>query len=178
MFCSLGTFDAFRKIIAREGIAKGLWTGFSVTLLRDLPFAATYFTTYEMSKYYQKRILDDMGLLGHHDLNTANHLVAGATAGCFASFVTIPIDTVKTRIQTEALTLKKSKALELAQMQGNLNHIPPVSRSGMLEIATAIFKEEGMRGFFRGLAPRLLSIIPSASITFAAYEGYKTLLGV
>ena len=118
-----GTFDAFKKIVAREGIAKGLWTGFSVTLLRDLPFSATYFTTYEMSKYYQKRILAHFGLLGDRDLNTANHLVAGATAGCFASFVTIPIDTVKTRIQTEALTLKKSKALELIDMHKHVDHI-------------------------------------------------------
>jgi solute carrier family 25 iron transporter 28/37 len=149
-----------------------------VTLLRDIPFAASYFTTYEMSKYYQKKVLDQLGLLGDHDLNTVNHLVAGATAGCVASFVTLPIDTVKTRIQTEALTLKKSLVVELTQAHKPIDDIPQVPRSGMLKISKIIYQQEGLKGFYRGLAPRLISIIPSASITFAAYEGYKKILGV
>jgi solute carrier family 25 iron transporter 28/37 len=168
-----GTLDAFRKISRQEGLAKGLWTGFSVTLIRDLPFSVTYFTTYELSKHYQKVILGWLGLLGPHDLNTANHLVAGATAGCVASFVTMPIDAVKTRVQTEVLTHTGQKG-EVAGAP-RLTHAP---KKSMLATAKVIWAQEGIRGFYRGLVPRLVSIIPSASLTFASYELYKKLLHV
>jgi len=172
-----GTIDAFRKIATREGFAKGLWTGFFITLLRDLPFSATYFTSYELSKHYQKVILERLNLLGDHDLNIANHLVAGATAGCFASSVTMPIDAIKTRIQTETLTHKK-QAATVTTVGGAGPTLPPAARKGILATAKLIYAKEGVRGFYQGLVPRLLSIIPSASITFASYEMYKKFLNV
>ena len=41
-----------------------------------------------------------------------------------------------------------------------------------------IAKEEGLRGLTQGLCARLMYLVPAASLTFAAYEQYKRMLGL
>lgn len=171
----------------------GLWRGFSVTLLRDVPFAATYFTTYELAKHVQTKIL--MARTGGEPptLGTLNHLASGAWAGVSASIVTIPLDAVKTRIQTDRLvdrelhTVKRHPPASVVVAAANAvaakagqevsRPMPSGNRArGIWGTAMFIYHEEGLPGFFRGLPPRLVSIVPSASITFASYEFFKRLL--
>lgn len=52
--------DAFRKILKNEGLFGGLMSGYTVTLLRDVPFAATYFMTYELGKHVQLKAMTFM----------------------------------------------------------------------------------------------------------------------
>ena len=197
---SLGTWDAFRKIFTNEGIRTGLWRGFWVTLMRDVPFAATYFTTYELAKHTQSKLLLARIPTGESPtLGTLNHLAAGAWAGVAASTVTIPLDGIKTRIQTDRLVDRElhSKRREGAgavapadklvaaanavAAKGGQTASQPLATGrrarGILGTASVIFREEGVPGFFRGLPPRLFSVVPSSSITFAAYEVFKRLLG-
>lgn len=49
---------------------------------------------------------------------------------------------------------------------------------GIVGTFKTIAKEEGMKGFTRGLGPRLMYLMPAASLTFAAYEQYKRMLGL
>lgn len=150
-----GMLHAFKDIIATEGLRKGLLAGYTVTLLRDAPFAGIYFTTYEYLKKLQGGSL--LNVKGGDGLHAGNHLIAGATAGAVASTATIPVDVVKTRLQTQAVTA------------GSV-----VQYSGVVDAFKSILAEEGPRGFVRGLGARLLYIMPASSITFAAYEAYKT----
>eukprot|EP00804_Cyclotella_cryptica_P027529 CCRYP_007477-RC/>CCRYP_007477-RC protein AED:0.34 eAED:0.37 QI:382/0.5/0.33/1/0.5/0.33/3/0/385 len=46
-----------------------------------------------------------------------------------------------------------------------------------LAIAKTIFQKEGIAGFFRGLPPTLVGIIPSRSVYFYSYEQSKRFLG-
>lgn len=203
-FVCAGTLDAFRKIWAHEGVRRGLWRGFGVTLMRDVPFAATYFTTYELAKHQQTQLLlARAGQEGVARLGTVNHLAAGAWAGIAASLVTIPLDGVKTRIQTDQMVDRELHAVRprgpaAASMGagtgtvmaaanavaagGGQSASPPLASGkrarGVLATAAVMYRDEGIQGFFRGLPPRLVSVVPSSSITFAAYEGYKRLLGV
>jgi solute carrier family 25, member 33/36 len=50
-------------------------------------------------------------------------------------------------------------------------------RGQPMAIAQRIFQREGVRGFFRGLPPLLIGIIPSRSAYFYAYQTCKTALG-
>eukprot|EP00160_Parvularia_atlantis_P001471 Unigene11173_Nuclearia_a/m.34186 Unigene11173_Nuclearia_a/g.34186 ORF Unigene11173_Nuclearia_a/g.34186 Unigene11173_Nuclearia_a/m.34186 type:complete len:346 (+) Unigene11173_Nuclearia_a:37-1074(+) len=171
-----GTIDAFRKILRDEGLLGGLLSGYTVTLLRDVPFAATYFTTYELGKHVQTKIMrsayPDMV---ETDLKAVNHLVAGAGAGVAASVLTIPVDAVKTRIQTDALVDRRTTTPAGGPLRGADTSL---RLSGIVPTARAIYGEDGWRGFYRGLPARLASVVPSSSITFTIYEVYKRLLGV
>jgi len=86
-------------------------------------------------------------------------MIAGAGAGALGTIVTIPIDVVKTRLQTQ-LQLPKGERLY----------------SGIVDAFRTIVKTEGKGALLRGLVPRLFQTIPAASITFASYEFYKGLL--
>jgi len=148
-----------------------MWTGYFPSLARDVPHAAIYFSVYETAKYIQFRLRFGVHPAAAGDgtstttkkqrLNTANHLLSGATAGGIASALTIPLDVVKTRLQTQA-------TLPLEERRFH----------GIFSTLKTIYREEGMTGLTRGLGPRLAYVIPASSVTFACYEQYKKLLKV
>ncbi|CAM9799027.1 unnamed protein product, partial [Choristocarpus tenellus] len=72
-------------------------------------------------------------------------------AGSISTTVTCPIEVVKTQLQASSVA----------------------KGSNPLTIAGNIFRTEGVRGFFRGLAPGLIGIIPARSTYFWAYSKMK-----
>lgn len=44
---------------------------------------------------------------------------------------------------------------------------------GMSDAFRRTFQCEGIRGFYKGLFPNLLKVVPSASITYMVYEAMK-----
>eukprot|EP00887_Chlorella_sp_A99_P000233 scaffold13.g233.t1 len=80
-------WTAVRTILAREG-RRGLFAGYSSFLLRDLPFDAIEFGSYEAFK----RAYKTFALHDARDLNPAEHSVFGAVAGAFTGLVTTPLD--------------------------------------------------------------------------------------
>lgn len=81
---------AFMKDLWSRNRMNKIWTGVTPTLLRDVPFSAIYWGTYE---YSRKRL---------KNVNTNDFLKnfgCGYTAGVLAAVVTNPIDVVKTRMQ-------------------------------------------------------------------------------
>lgn len=44
---------------------------------------------------------------------------------------------------------------------------------GMFDAFCRTFQHEGFRGFYRGLLPNLLKVVPAASITYMVYESMK-----
>lgn len=41
-----------------------------------------------------------------------------------------------------------------------------------------IYREEGLRGYYRGLAPNFLKVAPAVSISYVVYENVRKQLGV
>ncbi len=54
----------------------------------------------------------------------------------------------------------------------------PIKYSGALDCFLGIFREEGIRGLYRGQVPSLLKTIPSVSIGYAVYDFSKQMLGM
>lgn len=80
--------------------------------------------------------------------------ICGALAGGIGSFLTTPMDVVKTRMMTS--TEYKS----------------------VLDAILRISREEGLLAFFSGTTPRLMHKIPANGLFFLSYEVLKTALGV
>lgn len=82
--------------------------------------------------------------------------IENSIMGCMASATTvcimIPMDTVKTRLVTQF------KYSELEQYKG------------IADCFSRVLKEEGVGAFYRGLWPRLLSVVPMIGIQFGVYE--------
>lgn len=53
---------------------------------------------------------------------------------------------------------------------------PPDSAApykGMSDVFWRTLKKEGYRGFYKGIFPNLLKVVPAASITYLVYETMK-----
>ncbi|KAM3066676.1 mitochondrial aspartate-glutamate transporter agc1 [Clarireedia jacksonii] len=129
----------------------GLYKGASACLLRDVPFSAIYFPTYN----HLKR--DYFGESQTKKLGIVQLLTAGAIAGMPAAYLTTPCDVIKTRLQVEA---RKGES----------------SYTGLGHAAKTIFKEEGFKAFFKGGPARILRSSPQFGFTLAAYEVLQGLL--
>ncbi|KAF2837815.1 calcium-binding mitochondrial carrier protein-like protein Aralar1 [Patellaria atrata CBS 101060] len=129
----------------------GLYKGASACLLRDVPFSAIYFPTYN----HLKR--DFFGESPTKKLGVVQLLTAGAIAGMPAAYLTTPFDVIKTRLQVEA---RKGET-----QYTTLRHC-----------AKTVWREEGFRAFFKGGPARILRSSPQFGFTLAGYEFLQHLL--
>jgi len=140
------------ELVRAQGI-RALWNGYTATLLRDVPFSALYWPLYEQSK----------AIMNLYTSNRDSFLVnfgSGAVAGSFASTVTLPFDVIKTIKQIE-MGEKDIMAVKPGRSRGNIT------------IAKELISEQGVRGLFAGLIPRLLKVAPACAIMISSYEFCK-----
>jgi Mitochondrial carrier protein len=143
-------------------------------------------------------------------------------AASIASICTIPLDNIKTRLQTQtchhscsreigcvlksesmqhtfdfnkckqlffkskifcigrttrqAFTTKKLEELKGGRADDCFNEQKRIKYRNISESVKIIYKEEGLRGFSKGILPRLCGQAPSAATSWAAYETMKGFL--
>jgi len=134
----------------------GFFKGFWVTILRDITFSGSYFGFYELFKYTAFKNVHEDKVNSH-----IVHFLCGASAGTASTMLSIPFDVIKTRMQTEGQLPEEMKKYKNIKQTFSL-----------------ILRNEGLWAFYRGLGPRLATTIPSASITFTAYEFFRKKLKV
>lgn len=148
-----GTIGTFKHIVANEGIT-ALWKGNVPAELLYVAYASIQFTTYRSTTLLLQRVFGkgkDKGLP-----KSAESFISGATAGATATATTYPLDLLRTRFAA----------------QGNDRVYASLRRA-----ISDIRRDEGVRGFFRGLSPALAQIIPFMGLFFAVYEGARLPLG-
>jgi len=97
-------------------------------------------------------------------LSSLNHrkqlasLMAGGFAGTFASTITCPLEVIKTKLQS------------ISSVESGGKH------ATFLSVARNIARQEGVRGFFRGLLPTWVGILPARATYFWAYSTTKSVL--
>ncbi|XP_068986388.1 mitochondrial glutathione transporter SLC25A40-like [Bombus flavifrons] len=141
--------QALKTVIKYNGVP-GLWMGLTTTLLRDVPFSAIYWLNYEAIK--QKFQVTQQTF-------TFN-FIAGAIAGSIAAFLTIPFDVVKTHRQ-----------IEMGEKE--IYSDKPGRIGGTWIVIKKIYMQNGVRGLFTGLIPRVIKVAPACAIMIATFEHGK-----
>jgi solute carrier family 25 iron transporter 28/37 len=113
-----------------------------------VPFTAVQFTTYE----YLKAVLNPSGVY-----SPITHVAAGGLAGAVAAAFTNPLDVAKTLLQT----------------RGSSDDARIRRARGMAEAFRIIWERNGVRGFARGLSPRVLTYMPSNALCWLSYEFFS-----
>lgn len=151
--------SCFNHVLKNEGF-KAFYISYPTTLLMNAPYTMIHFITYETVKHLLHLEEDEEDHHHddeedhhehHHSEHMWKHIVAGGLAGASGAAVSNPFDVIKTRLQTQG----------------------PAEYSGVRDTARRILIEEGMKGFWRGVVPRMLYHTPSAAITWATYEYMK-----
>lgn len=91
--------------------------------------------------------------------------LAGAIGGFTSGVVTCPLDVIKTKLQAQGA----HNALR------NGSHVgQPRLYNGLFGTASVIWKDEGLRGMYRGLGPIILGYLPTWAVWFTVYNKSKT----
>ncbi|KAJ8527124.1 hypothetical protein K7X08_029601 [Anisodus acutangulus] len=159
-----GGIDAFRKIIYSDGL-RGLYRGFGISILTYAPSNAVWWGSYSVAHrviwgcigcYCCKKDENGGGYRPDGKAMVAVQGVSAAMASGVSALVTMPLDTVKTRLQVlDTNGGKKSPTV--------------------LETVRNLVKEGGFGACYRGLGPRWASISLSATTMITTYEFLKRL---
>ncbi|KAI0945955.1 hypothetical protein AcV7_010060 [Taiwanofungus camphoratus] len=138
------------SIVREEGVG-GVYRGLFPVMMRQGANSAVRFTTYTTLKQFVQGTVPP-----GQNLSTPMTFGIGAIAGLVTVYTTMPLDVIKTRMQS----------LEARQAYRNSFHC-----------AYRIFSEEGILRFWTGTTPRLVRLVMSGGIVFTVYENIIRLIG-
>jgi solute carrier family 25 (mitochondrial iron transporter), member 28/37 len=162
------------SIFQSEGIV-ALYRSFPITLVSNIPYGMIMVTTHEACK----QLLRDYSQLQEVPVPQWQIvLTASSVAGCIASALTTPLDRIKTALQTqqlEPLCGRRLRDCPLKKARGDAAITTTIKPKHLNwhQAARTIWVEEGLAGFWRGLAPRILSHTPAVAISWTTYETAK-----
>ena len=128
--------SVIKSVYSKNG-PLGFFAGWQANLIKDIAFGGFKMSLYEATAraFLKFKYTDSRRLAGAESLNSTEAAVVGFIAGCMTSVLTMPLDTVNTRI--------KSGELEsLGIYKGHLY----------------IARKDGPTALFRGLLPRTILI--------------------
>lgn len=132
----------------------GFWHGQLGTLLRETGGSAAWFGSYEGLKILYVRF--DRSVSSIDDVKVWQQVSAGAVAGMAYNFVFYPADTIKSRMQTEDAG------------KGVRSSFAATGR---------LWREQGLRGMYRGCGITVFRAAPSSAIIFSIYEALRRRFG-
>ncbi|KAK4145183.1 mitochondrial carrier domain-containing protein [Dichotomopilus funicola] len=122
-----GMLDCFQKIIRHEGFSR-LYRGITAPILMEAPKRATKFAANDKwGKFYRD-------LFGQQTMTQSLSVLTGASAGATESFVVVPFELVKIRLQDKASA-------------GKYN--------GMIDVVVKTVRNEGLLAMYNGLESTL-----------------------
>ncbi|KAF4548999.1 putative mitochondrial carrier protein 33 [Elsinoe fawcettii] len=134
-----------RELWKAEGI-KGFYRGLIPSLF-GVSHGAIQFMAYEQLK---NSWAETRG--GKKKLTNWDFLLLSATSKMFAGSITYPYQVVRARLQI---------------------YDAGKTYNGAGDVVKQVFMKEGIRGFYRGLVPNLIRVLPSTGVTFLVYENTK-----
>jgi hypothetical protein len=140
--------STYSTIFRQEGLGRGLYSGVVPAFLGSFPGTIIFFGTYEWTKRH---------LLEYGVPPSLSYLASGFFADFAASFVYVPSEVLKTRLQ----------------LQGQYNN--PFFQSGYNYRSTShalrtIIRQEGAPALFYGYKATIFRDLPFSALQFAFYE--------
>lgn len=148
-----GSTAALMQILGRRrqtGVAgcwRELYRGWSVTVMREVPFTVVQFPLWEGFKEWWRR------REGKDVVEGWESGLAGCVSGAVAAAVTTPLDVLKTRLMLER------------------------DKVGAVVMARRIVRESGVSVFFKGLGPRTMWIGIGGWLFLGSYQWAYNALG-
>lgn len=143
-----GLFQGLLNIARREGI-RGMYSGYLPGIF-GISHGVVQFVSYEKMKeyYYDRRGYDPST-----KLSVFPYIALSAASKVLAVTTTYPYQVVRSRLQDASCQY-----------------------TGMWDLISRTLKNEGWRGFYKGIVPNIIRVTPACCITFVCYENVMHLL--
>ncbi|XP_058515758.1 mitochondrial adenyl nucleotide antiporter SLC25A24 isoform X3 [Ochotona princeps] len=146
--------SGFEQMIKEGGILS-LWRGNGVNVLKIAPETSIKIGSYEqlLKNYWLERYAEDSinpGITILMGCSTLSHM-----CGQLGSF---PLHLVRTRMQADVLAEKEA--------------------TPMIQLSQEIYNKEGKWGFFRGITPNIIKVLPAVIISCVVYEEVMPYFGL
>ena len=158
--------DCFSKVYRSEGI-KGLYKGFGVTTLREVPAFGLYFFVYRYSLNILDRLFYDEKKLEIKNASLIQNgavqpglttVIAGGLAGSIAWICIYPFDVIKSHIQVSC-------------------HSKNIAQGGrcmtIFETASHLYSQYGVKAFTRGMGVTIARAFPVNGAMLFTHESLK-----
>ncbi|TYZ64754.1 hypothetical protein PybrP1_004297 [[Pythium] brassicae (nom. inval.)] len=152
---SAHSFVTHTRLAAKGGVRE-LYHGLGATLARDIPFSALYWLGIESAKPF---LTPRVHIESAQKRQVVVALLAGMSAGAFATVATHPFDVVKTRKQASMYSASKVAASDAG--------------GSALQMLQQVWQQEGFAGLYAGLGPRVAKVAPACAIMIGTYEAAK-----
>ncbi|XP_037849446.1 mitochondrial thiamine pyrophosphate carrier isoform X1 [Chlorocebus sabaeus] len=142
-----GIFQASRQILQEEGLT-AFWKGHIPAQILSIGYGAVQFLSFEMLTELVHR-----GSV-YNAREFSVHFVCGGLAACTATLTVHPVDVLRTRFAAQG---------------------EPKVYNTLRHAVGTMYRSEGPRVFYKGLAPTLIAIFPYAGLQFSCYSSLKHL---
>lgn len=136
--------DGSRQILRSEGLA-GFYRGLIPSLV-GVSHGAVFFAVYEPLKSWRARMKHEA------DTSTLDTLIVTTVGKIIAASATYPYQVVRARLQT---------------------YDAGAEYRGVRDTMEQIRQAEGLKGFYKGMGPGLVRVLPSVWVTFLVAEKMK-----
>lgn len=154
--CKPGTYNGMMHCclsVWQEQGVRGLYKGLMPSNMGILPYAGIDLMTNSLLKDF---LVDKYEKLGREP-GVVELLGCGMLSSSLAMTVTYPLNLVRTRLQASGVP-------------GSAQY------TGLLDVITQTMKRDGAKGFFRGIAPNSLKVLPASSISYAVFDYVQAVL--
>jgi solute carrier family 25 S-adenosylmethionine transporter 26 len=144
---SLKALTSILDLRATHGMVhvwRELYRGWSITVMREVPFTVIQFPLWEGMKKWS--LSQRSAITRPKDVTAAESALYGSVSGAIAAGLTTPLDVLKTR-----LMLAKE-------------------RESVASITSRVWLEEGGKAFFSGLGPRTMWISIGGAVFLGSYQ--------
>ena len=153
---------SMKDIYRKEGGLGALYRGNLAAIFLWIGYAAVQFSVYH-------RVKSVLATETHDSKSTS--FVAGGTAGLCALLATYPLDLCRTSLVADGILSKHN--VPISSLCDPLPRDPRVgnkSASTMSSFVQHLYQTKGPWGFFAGVGPAMVQIIPYMGINFAIYD--------
>lgn len=181
-----GPLQIISSIFRNHGLL-GFWHGQLGTLIREAGGSAAWFGVYEgVSSIFRTRnqrrhtlpaTVDPRPNNRPRSLPVWQQMFAGACAGVSYILGFFPADTIKSRMQTDTTMALSSNTTRITATKAVFENNGAGRRATFWTSGVSLWRQQGVKGLYRGCGITVARAAPSSAFIFAIYEGLRGVYG-
>lgn len=141
------------------------------------PAGAVFYGVYDLLKhsYIEKQVRE--GHPNASELPGAYTMLYGSLAGAASEMIVYPLEVVRRNMQVQSMIAATASRAAGSRVASSMLASPSTGAWGrVLASCAAIVQADGARGFYAGVVPNMLQVLPSAALSYWTYETVKSAL--